>query len=225
MKEIREIVLNAKDPEAPRVPGDKQCKFCPAAATCPERRASVQSVMEGAFEVLDDSPAPIASVDAITDIVDVKMREDPAAMSPDQIGRILDMEPLVTGWFADVRKRAMKMVEAGQDVPGWKLIAGKRSREWTKSEEELLAEFKSMGLSKQASYTHKLLTPNQAEQVEAIAGSKKRRERLSELWRWKEGKPTLAPDSDPAPALRDAENVFEDLGEPPAAPSEEPSWM
>ncbi len=56
MKEIKEIVLEAKDPEAPRVPGDKQCKFCPAASTCPARSALVQSEMEGAFEVLGDEP-------------------------------------------------------------------------------------------------------------------------------------------------------------------------
>jgi hypothetical protein len=105
-------------------------------------------------------------------------------------------------------------------VPGWKLIEGKRSREWTLEEEALLNEFRRMGLSKHASYTHKLLTPAQAEKQEKIAGSRKYRKRLSELWRYKAGRPTLAPESDPAPAVDGAhpQEMFEQVEDTSSLP-------
>jgi hypothetical protein len=234
MKEITGVLRAASAPNPPRTPGEKQCKFCAFADRCPERRQQIV----GAFEMLGDeetvvtdvpgAPEPIASVDTIERLADVHMTQPVEELSPDQIGRLLDLAPLIEGYFKDVRKLATKRLEVGDPVEGWKLVAGKRSREWQGDEDQIVSELKKMSLSVAEIYTRKLISPAQAEKVEKIAKSNKRKHRLTELWEYKEGRPTLAPESDPAPALRAASEMFEDVNEDPAPqPAEDPldAWL
>jgi hypothetical protein len=210
-KEICDIVTAAKEPNAPRIPGEDQCKFCPAAATCPERLASVTSAISDVFQPApsaDATPAPIASVDAITELADVQMTQSPADLDPEQLGRLLDQASLIEGWLKDVRAHARKLLESGGTVPGWKLIEGKRSRAWKEDETEVVTALKRLSLNVGEIYEKKLVTPAKAEAISKIAGSKKRKEKLAELWAWKTGKPTLAPESDPAPAVNDPKQWF-----------------
>jgi len=207
-REIGDIVRRAQDPWAERIPGETQCRFCPAAATCKERLESVGQAFNAMFEEL---PAPIASVDAITDLVEHQMTQDPGDLGAEELGRLLDQAPLIEQWLKDVRKRAAAMLEAGETVPGWKLIEGRRSRKWNAEENETVAVLKKLGFAVGEIYERKLLGPASLEKLPKLAGNKTKRERLAELWHWSEGKPTLAPESDPAPAIGAPTTMFDPI--------------
>ena len=218
-KEVKNVVDRALDPHAPLVPGEKQCRWCAAAATCPARLSQVAKAAETMFSVVEEvkkqesdsaqTPSPIASVDKILGIVEDKLTQDLETLSPEDLGRILDQAPLVEGWFKEARALGKKKLEAGEAVDGWKLISGKRSRKWNHDQEETVASLKKMGLPVRDIYVSKLVTPNQAEGLEKITKSKKRAHQLGELWAWKEGGPVLAPESDPSPAYNSPETMFE----------------
>lgn len=207
-KEIGDIVRAAKDPGAPLRPGD-HCKFCAVAATCPARRQEVFAAFEEIAEPVAAGPAPIASLDNIEEIAELRASQNPEELSADEIGRLLDLEPLISSYFADIKKHAQKLISEGKPVVGWKLIEGRRSRTWKGDENEIAAALKRMQLSVAEIYERKLISPAKAEKVEKISGSRKRREKLAELVEWKEGRPVLAPESDPSPAIRTAADMFE----------------
>ena len=227
-EEVKQVIKAAQDPDAPRVPGD-QCTFCPAAAVCPERIQEAGQAVTSMFSDLDAPaakapdvrPAAIESVDVIEDIANLQMTKDPKALGPEEIGRVLDLAPLIETYLSDVRKYAHKQISSGKPVPGWKLIEGRRSRRWNQSEEETAAALKKIGLAVGEVYVKKVVTPNQAEGLEKVSGSKKRRERVAELWSWAEGKPTLAPESDPHPDVREVKQMFNELPEA----NDAPAWL
>lgn len=246
-KEIGELGRRALDPSALRIPGEKQCKYCPAgkANRCPERYQHVASVMFEALSPgetpmvetpelqLTPGPAPIASVDTIASLAEVRLTQPLEEIPVEQLGRLLDQLALIEGWAADVRSYAEKLDAKGERIPGWKRVAGKSSREWVDDEDKTAAGLRSCGVSKEAMYVRKLVSPAQAEKVEVgrknkvlLIQDKARSAKLQKLWRKKEGKPTLVPESDPRPALNVGATMFEKLdeGAAPDGPENLPSW-
>lgn len=51
--QIRQIISAAKAEGAPRIPGEQQCKYCRAKATCPEAGATVNTLARQTFEGWD----------------------------------------------------------------------------------------------------------------------------------------------------------------------------
>jgi hypothetical protein len=232
-RQIGDIARKALAPGAKRVPGDKQCRWCAAAGVCRERMESTAKEMFNMVEQPDTPgmPEPIASVDSIIDIAETRMTQDPESMTPEEIGRMLDTAIAVEGWFQDLRKQAQTFLQDGTPIPGWKLIAGKRSRAWKEGEDETAKALKSLGVKIDDLYSRKLVTPAQAEKCEVgrkhkviLGADKARMRKLEDLWSWKEGKPALAPESDPAPAVNDAHSMFE---APPQEPEPQltPDWI
>lgn len=174
-----------------------------------------------------EPPEPIASVDSIVDIAEVKMAQDPESLDPEELGKILDQASLIEGWLKDVRKLAQERLASGVAVPGWKLVEGKRSRAWI-DEDNLVEAFKRLGIPKRDFTVTKLVTPAQAEAIDKIAASPRSLERLKTLWDWKTGKPALRPESDPAPGIDEAHRMFEKVTEPEPEPNpqqDDMSWL
>ena len=229
MEEVGKVAKAALEENAPRIPGDKQCHFCPVAKVqaCPERQAQVAKAM---FEILpreesmaqsNPEPRPLASVETITDIAEVAMVQDPCRLSVEDLGRALDKAMLIEGWFKDVRKRALALLHEGTQIPGWKLIAGKRTREWTGEEEETTRGLMALGVRKADTHVQKLVTPAQAEKLMVgrktpipLGNDKKKMHLMEELFSWKEGKPVLAPESHEAPAINAPGEMFQPVATP-----------
>lgn len=180
-------------------PGESQCKFCPAKATCPALREAV------ADTVLGDAPAsPEEFAQAYVSAPD---EHSPA----DWIAAALTRVDLIEDWCKAVREEAHKRLAEGQAVPGFKLVAGKRgARAWTdaKSAEELLR--KTFRLTVEQAYDLKLISPTSAEKL-AKAGDLGPRQwdKLQELVHQPDGKPHVAPESDSRPALAIAAKASE----------------
>lgn len=171
------------DPDAPRIPGDSQCLFCKAKATCPALYEQTKSTILSDFEEID-SPSP----ETLTD------RQLKAAM---------DAKKLILSWLDAVEQHVKERVET-DGFPGYKLVAGRSLRKWGDDEK---AEQVLSNLLGENAYTQKLISPTQAEK----ALGKKRANEVADLIIKPEGKPTLVPESDKRPSITTSEKDFEDF--------------
>ncbi len=173
------------------VPGEKQCRFCRARATCPALRAEVATTVQG---VLPASPEEFA----VVELFDVDSDCDEV-----WIAACLSKVDLIEDWCKAVRAEAERRLLAGESVPGFKVVQGKRgARAWSdpKAAEELMR--KKFRLTVEQAYDLKLISPTSAEKL-AKAGTIGPRQwpALKELITQSDGKPHVAPASDPRPAL------------------------
>lgn len=168
--ELMAAARRTQDPDAPLVAGD-HCRFCPASPTCLAQRAQAMEVAQTDFDAVDvaEELAP------------------PERLTHDELRFVLDKAPLVESWFNAVRAYAQGELEAGREVPGYKLVAGRSNRRWV--DEEKAARWLIRRIGKKGAYTQKLLSVAQAEKT-----LKKEGHVLKEaLVEKPEGKPKLAP--------------------------------
>jgi hypothetical protein len=172
-------------------PDEKQCKFCAAKATCPALRGEVLETV---------SP----SVDKCTpeEFSDAMIGSVGAAQPEHWLAACLGKVDLIEDWCKAVRAEAERRLCEGQPVPGYKLVAGKRgARQWTdpQAAEEAL---KSYRLKVEEMYDLKLISPTSAEKLaKAKVIGPRQWPKLQGLITQNEGKPHVAPESDPRPAI------------------------
>jgi len=163
-------VLKAND-RTQLSPGEKTCRWCPAKAVCPALRAEVQQRTAMDF---DDITVP-----AIDKYHDQALADAMAATD------------LVEQWLRAVRGEVERRLMQGHDVPGWKLVAGRKgARQWTDTSAVEAALVEALG---GAAYEKKILSPAQAEK--ALRKSP-HWDGLSALTRQSEGAPSVAPEAD-----------------------------
>jgi hypothetical protein len=233
-KEIGDVVRAAQAPDASLNPGD-HCTFCPAGTSCPARNQAAQVAVSSMFEVIgaggtdpeEDStepttqapaPAPAPSTaNPLMNQVDELAHTRPETLNADQLGRILDLAPVVEALFKALRTRAEKLLRDGKPVDGWKLIEGRRGRRWTIPEQaDLVAGLRKLGLSAEEIWDKSVRTPAALDKIIGSKSNKRAIAKFADMWKWEKGKPVLAPESSPEPAWRDADTMFE------AQPKEEP---
>lgn len=172
-------------------PSEKACKFCRAKATCPKLRAEVAST---AFDITPASPDDFA--EAVLPFTGYA-HTDEAWLSA-----ALSKADMIEDWCKAIRAETERRLLAGDGVPGYKLVQGKRgARQWTdaKVAEETL---KTMRVKLEDMYDFKLISPTTADKL-AKAGTIGPRQwpKLQGLITQSEGKPHVAPVSDSRPAL------------------------
>lgn len=159
--------------------------FCKAKATCPKLAAFVEENVGADFEVLVEEK-PNYGVAAFME-------------APDDLSTKMAAVDLIEDWCRAVRAEVERRLLAGQPVPGYKLVQGKKgARQWSNAE-EVEAVFKSMRLKQEEMYDFKLISPTTAEKL--LKDSPKRWNRVTPLIVQKEGGPSVAPESDRRPAL------------------------
>lgn len=196
--------LGAKT-DLPRVPGD-YCRWCPAAAICPEKRAQMLAAIPDDLEM---QPTP------------------PQDLTKAQIVRVLELAPLISKWLKDVKHYALTEALAGR-LPGYKVVHGEAGdRAWAKGVAEgvVATAAKQMGVHPYAE--PKLLSVAQMEvaigkAVQEARGKGKRgnpavvEERMANLAPYisrSPGRPTLALTTDKRAAFNPALNLPDDLGD------------
>lgn len=190
-----------RDPLAPAVPGEKQCKFCRAKASCPELQTAVLTESIAGFPDMTSMPI---------------VREVPFL----DLGRAMTLVPLVEEWCSAVRTRLFADLKAGVPHDGWKLVQGRKGdRAW--GNEGTVKKFIAAVLGEHAYQPRKLITPSKAEEL------LKRNDPalwtdLQPLITQPDGQPSVAPESDKRPALvvGAASDLFDDLTTEAAAPSQ-----
>lgn len=195
LSDVREAV-DLLDARGFLVPSAEGCKWCDLFSTCPAAR---RRVMEEAAADFDDEPAVL---------------EAPSDL--DLVAQSLTWVPFIDAWCRKVAEHAQRAVEAGERLPGYKLVAGRGSRKWRPdlTEVEIVRQMEALGVDVDDLYTEpKLVTGPAAEALIKGKGSGARKKEMAETLLLKvPGKPTLAPESDPreevqATALSDFDDV------------------
>ena len=156
------------------VPGDAQCRWCPAKAHCPTLSNRVlEKAVEGFEPVEDDTP-----IDA------------------EELGELLEMSSLVQTWLAGLTERAHSIIEDGGTVPGWKMVRATSHRVWG-DEQKAIGVLRRAGVKANDYYRKKLVTPAQAEKLVG----KTKKSLLGKYINKPPGKPKLVPEDDPAEAI------------------------
>ena len=212
------------NPDALLIPGDSQCKYCRAKGACSALAGNVMKEVGIMFQPIADQTFEIAQQSA---------DRDPAVMSDDQIRQVMEAAPLMRQLLEAVEKEALRRLEAGQSIPGLKLVNGRGSRTWALPEEEMAKKLVKMGIPKTAIYETKLVSPAKAEKLvwEKRDGTKvsltpRQMSRMEQEYVIKmAGKLTVVPESDSRPAVvKNAAPMFSAVEAAPAAESV-PSWL
>ena len=173
-------------------PGDKQCKFCKAKANCPALAARVQQEVGADFDSLTGFNREMTEASL----------QKHGGMPAEQLGTALAAVDLIEMWCKAVRAEVETRLLAGQGVPGFKLVQGKKgNRQWS-SKEEAETVMKSMRLKHDQMYDYSVISPTSAEKLaKAEVIGPRQWPKLQSLITQTEGKPSVAPESDKRPAL------------------------
>jgi len=119
------------------------------------------------------------------------------ALPVEHIGHLLQQADLVEDWIKDLRELAFNLLEKNKPVPGYKLVAKQAKRQWINDEGKVKMALKALGLPDAQMYKTELLSPAQMEKV-----LKKSKLALpDEIVTAVSSGSTLAPESDPRPAV------------------------
>ena len=211
-------------PDAPLVPGESQCKFCRAKGSCSALANNVMKEVGIMFQ-------PV--VTQTLDVAQQSADKDPSTMDDAQIAQIMEAAPLMRQLLEGVEAEALRRLQAGQTIPGIKLVNGRGSRAWALPEAEMGEKLVKMGIPKTAVYETKLVSPAKAEKLtwEKKDGTKvtltdRQLKRMEQEYVVKmAGKLTVVPESDSRPAvITNAAPLFSAVEAAPAAESL-PSWL
>lgn len=178
-------------------PGEKQCQWCPARGTCPAARRAVESsLVETTAATPEEFLEPDAGALSVEDWV--KAHNDPAWLAA-----VLARADFIEGVLSAVRAEADRMLQAGVDVPGFKLVQGKRgARAWADKDaaEKYLRE--TVRLPIEDAYNLKLISPTQAEKLaKAEKIGPRQWKKMQENIVQPDGKLHVAPVGDPRPQI------------------------
>ena len=174
-------------------PGEKQCRFCKAKASCPGLTQQLLNTIADDFVDLEKPLAPQLE----------KAEERISNCDTPHLSECMSVVDMVESWCKAVRARVESELLGGNAVPGYKLVEGRRGpRQWvnpTEAEEML----KTMKLKIEQMYDMKLISPTTAEKL-AKAGDIGPRQwpKLQQCITQAEGKPSVAPESDKRPAIQ-----------------------
>jgi hypothetical protein len=206
-KKMKAAALATDKPNAPLRAGD-WCTFCPAKTRCKEFDDAALSEAKGEFDDPDEVPDNLPVPEDVSDLV-AKAR----------------WVPLIQTWCYEIMTAIQRELEAGKEVPGYKLVRGRANRIWSAgyTPQMIIDKIKEAGfdIDEKLFWTEpELKSPAQIEKLgpkgrtKAIQAEKQRYLAvLKDLWFKPDGKISVAEDTDPREALgafSDATNEFTD---------------
>lgn len=154
-------------------PGEKTCRFCRARKQC---RARSDYNVKQAFQI----------------------GELPPLITAEEAGeRLLRLEDVVK-YQKDLQEWALSECLAGKEVPGWKAVEGRGSRDWTDMD-QAFEKLTKIGLAEEVMLYEK--KPLSLAQVEKLIGKKDFAETVGDFVIKNAGKPALVKESDKRDAI------------------------
>ena len=164
------------------VPGEAQCRWCKAKATCKARTSVV-------LDTLRDEPINMLDLDVIP--------SNPSLMTNEQLAILWAKLGQVKNWVKDVETHVKDGMADGQTFAGLKMVAGKGSRSW-KDETKVKSRLsRSIRMPKEEYLTTTLISVAQAEKKMGKIKFKK----MIDLVDKSDGAPVVALEADKRPSL------------------------
>lgn len=166
---VEEAVKAAKS-DNPALDAGSHCRWCAAAAVCPEKQ---QEVVRGIGVDFHD----IAGISP-------KALPAPSDMDTARIGQLLQGLDVLTAWASQVREFAFGLLQNGVPVPGFKLVDKVGRRKWIDNETEIAGYLEmAYGVESDDAFPRKLVTITEAERlVKALVTEKgPRKEALDDI--------------------------------------------
>jgi len=166
-------------PDAPLNAG-AHCRFCPASGVCPEQRSKALTVVQDEFALAETWTPPA-----------------PETIPIDRLAEMATDFHILEDWMAAARARLQGMLERGEEVPGFKLVARRATRKWGDPEivEQILT---SRNFDTEETHETKLKSPAQ---IEKLMGKKPFAAALAETVIKVSSGYNMVPDTDPRPAV------------------------
>lgn len=171
---VKERAAEAWAFDAPRTPSDAGCQWCKVKGTCPAAYLELDEVTSSAWEDEDEFvPRPYTAremVEASETLSDDFGPEpfrprNPQQLSTAALAKILRYRKLAEQFFnaveAELLERAISFEE---DIPGWKIVAGRANRKWPDNIAIPYRKLKALGLSDDAIFKTEMISPAQAEE-------------------------------------------------------------
>ena len=177
----RERAALAYKGEGEYSPGEDQCRFCRARQQC---RARADYNIQMAFDGVGKMPPLI---------------------SDEEVGWYLEKGEDVAKWLKDLQDYALSACLSGSEIPGYKAVEGRGSRDWTDQEAAFQA-LQAAGIPETMMYERKALT---LAALEKVVGKKAFAEAAGEFIEKKPGKPALVKATDKRPAITNVPSVEE----------------
>lgn len=125
--EMDAIIEACQKPDAPLVPGEEQCQFCPRNTTCPAREAKALQAVNVQFRTVGDVRAPGIP--------------DPATMEAEHVEQAMLVIPLLRQWANSIEKRMFQIMTQGHQSQYFKLVEAQARRRWHGDPEKIASEF------------------------------------------------------------------------------------
>lgn len=198
LEEFRaEVMAAAKacdEPDAPRTPDEKACRYCKFKTQCPELAAVVR----------DTVAIPAATAEG------------------EELGRAMAMVPLVQGWCKAIEQATGNALRSGATVPGFKLVQGQGGHRYLTDADAAISICKRARLKPDEYLKSSLVgVPALVSLCEAGRIGPRLAKDLAALISRPEGAPVVVPEKDKRPAVQvlktAQESDFDDLTGAPAA--------
>lgn len=169
---IKPIAQKAFAGEGEFVPGD-HCRFCRANALC---RARAE------FNMALEEPA----------------KKSVTLLTVEEVGQLLIRAQDLVKWVEDLKVLALAECLEGIEVPGWKAVEGRSTRQFT-DQDEAFKVLTNAGYEEAVLYKR---VPETLTAIEKTLGKQKFTALLTDFVNKPPGKPTLAPESDKREAIK-----------------------
>lgn len=190
-KKFKEAAARTLQPDAPLKYNEKWCRFCPAKSICPEISTQALKDAQLAFtdaEGLDDIRYPVPNK---------------VGLGKFDLGKIMEALPKLETWIKAVREHAFAYAQAGNELPGWKLVEKRSTRKWLDPEKTAARarfQFGSVAFTEP-----ELLSPAQLEKVVGKKYDKWIANRVTAI----SSGMTLVPETDSRSSVQLADAFFE----------------
>ncbi len=183
------------DPEAPCVPGEVQCKWCLAKGGCTAVHNKVTEAIGVNFQAVD-IPKEVATI-------------NPEVVSNEKLSDMMQAVPLLRQLIDVVEIEALRRFETGNPVQGLKVVGGRGSKTWAKTDEEVLNKLTRLKIPKDKRTSSKPITATQALKIkwtnskgEELALTERQIKTLSEDYiSFNEGKLKVVSENAPGKAI------------------------
>lgn len=106
--EVDSVVIDCLDPEAPLVPGRKQCQYCDALPTCPAAEAAALQTCSAEFSDIR--------------LVGADTMPDPKTLGLDRLAYIRQAADYLRSWLDAVDRQCFAYAMMGYPIPGSKVV-------------------------------------------------------------------------------------------------------